>query len=174
MMKAWPTSFLAVFLIARCAAEEPRVAFGLKDGWVELALKQAGKPAAGSIKVLDERGREFAEGETGDEGQTAFPLPRGASFLLEIKTGPRTADPIRLFKTDAGLEPDRVLLSYGLRPCCRFLARSVTEPIEPPAESPPPSDALPDELWLGAGIAGLFSAAVVLVMVQRRRWSARG
>jgi hypothetical protein len=126
-----PRSYCAFFPIglALCAvlgldaagrANEPRVTFALNAGWVDCSVRHDGKPLAGAIiQILDERGVKFAEGETGPGGETAFPMPAGSSCIVEIKTGERTADPIRLIKTDSGVEPARVLLSYGLRPCCR-------------------------------------------------------
>ena len=156
--------------VAPCAAEEPRVAFKLKDGFVEFALRQDGKPIAATIDVIDEHGKKIAAGETGPEGESAFPLPGGASFTVEIKAEARTADPIRLYRTKNGIEPARVLLSYGLRPCCRGRAKS--EPIiagapdEPPAQ---PEERSSAPVWLLAmPIVLLLTAALTLVMRHKQ------
>ena len=131
------------FVDSVTSAAEPHAAFAIKNGWIECALCRDGKPVTDAvIQVLDEKGQNFAEGETGPDGQTAFPVPAGSSFTVEIKAGSRTADPIRLYKIDGGIEPGRVLLSYGLRACCRTkvlndvkLAGVETEPAPPPSES---------------------------------------
>ncbi len=130
----------ALMLVAITAsvagADEPRAAFVLKDGWVELALKQDGKPIAdAAVQIIDEKGTPFGEGETGATGQASFPAPRGTSFTLEIKSAGRTSDPIRLHMMEQRLEPARVLLSYGLRPCCRFKSQSDEPTPEAPTEA---------------------------------------
>jgi hypothetical protein len=104
----------------RSGAAEPHAAFAVKDGWVECVLRRDGKPVPDAvIQIIDERGKNFATGDTDQQGQAVFPLAPGSSFIVEIKTKERSADPIRLFKIDGAIEPSRVLLSYGLRPCCR-------------------------------------------------------
>jgi hypothetical protein len=150
---------------------EPQAAFTLKNGWVELALRKDGRPVANAaIQIIDEHGLNFGDGETGDEGRAAFPLPPGASFVVEIKAGDRTADPIRLFKCDAGVEPARVLLSYGLRPCCRSIkpaaeATSVAIPNETPSAAN--EEAMPWHFIVPV-FAGVSVAAAVTLMVRRR------
>ncbi len=156
-------------------AGEPQVTFALKAGWVEFSARQDGKPIDGAILViLDERGGKIAEGETGPSGETAFPMPTGgASCIVEIKTGARTADPIRLVKTEAGVEPARVLLSYGLRPCCRS---KVTRP-DPivagyPIETPNETENS-DQPWRWPAIMLLVSILVgAVVWWFNRRWLA--
>src|SRR5581483_2280836 len=125
---------------ARAAAAEPQAVFVLKNGWVTLALQQDGRPLADAVvEITDERGTKFGEGQTGQDGRAEFPAPRGTSFLVEVKSQGRAADPIRLYKLDAGVAPGRVLLSYGLRPCCRFkaprdVARGTAAPAPPPVQ----------------------------------------
>jgi len=117
---------------AECHDAEPQASFALKKGWVEVTLRKNGKPLANAkVQVIDEAGKNFADGETGDDGQAAFPMPRGASFAVEIKAGEKTSDPIRLYKSDGGIAPARVLLSYGLRPCCRSKGRDDTVTVAP-------------------------------------------
>lgn len=126
---------------ARAPAAEPQAAFALKNGWGTLVLRQDGQPLADAIvEITDERGVKFGQGETDTGGQAEFPVPGGSSFLVEIKAQGRAADPIRLYKLDGGIAPGRVLLSYGLRPCCRFKSpREVASgPAAPPA--PPAKD----------------------------------
>lgn len=129
-------------------AEEPRVAFALKKGWVDFTLLREGKPVQDAlVRILDAAGNNFAEGQTGPDGQGGFPMPRGPGLTLEIKTGNKTADPIRLLRNGDSLQPAKVLLSYGLRPCCRFLPGK--EPKGPTPETEvlkvvPPAPRLPD------------------------------
>jgi hypothetical protein len=172
-----PLLLLAICRDGHCNPAEPQATFSLKDGWVEFALRKDGRPVANAtILIMDERGVKFGEGETGEEGQAAFPLPRGSSFVVEIKAGDRTADPIRLFKSEAGIEPARVLLSYGLRPCCRSIksrgeAMIVGEQIETP---PVPNEDPPPWHLLAPALAGVLIAGVVLSVLWRRYRSALG
>ena len=166
---------LALLLVAMtasvAAADEPRAAFALKDGWVELALQQDGKPVAdASVQIIDDKGQPFGDGETGPSGQASFPAPRGASFTLEIKAAGRTSDPIRLYMMDQRLEPARVLLSYGLRPCCRFKSQSDT-PTEPAPETTPtePAPSLTKRVLLVAILGGVPLLAAIFFVQKRRR-----
>ncbi len=154
-----------------CAAE-PQVTFALKAGWVDCSVRQDGKPIAGAvIQILDERGVKFAEGETGPGGETAFPMPAGSSCIVEIKTGERTADPIRLIKSDGGVEPARVLLSYGLRPLCRSKLIK-PEPIIAGFPNEPPVEMKESNNLLAALAAVLFAAGIVIGQIWwlRRRF----
>lgn len=161
---------LALGIATPVRAAEPRATFALQAGWVDLSVRQDGKPVAGAvIRILDERGMKFAEGETGALGETAFPMPPGASCTVEIKTGERTADPIRLVETGGGVEPARVLLSYGLRPCCRSVLVQaepiiVGHPVEPPAEW---KDSIYPWAVLGAALFGVVAAAAYLWLTRR-------
>ena len=153
-------------------ASEPQVTFALKAGWVDCSVRQDGKPVDGAvIQILDERGVKFAEGETGPGGETAFPMPTGSSCIVEIKTGERTADPIRLIKTDGGVEPARVLLSYGLRPCCRSKLIK-PEPIIAGFPNEPPVETNESNYLLAALATVLFAAGFVIGQIWwlRRRY----
>jgi hypothetical protein len=162
-------------LDARSDTVEPQAAFVVKNGWVECALRQNGQPvAAAVIEVMDEAGKNFAEGQTGEEGQAAFPMPRGSSFTVEIKTGKRTADPIRLFPSADGIEPARVLLSYGLRPCCRFKERSETVGVGSEGGASEPIDAHPPWQLFAAVFAALASAGAVVLVVMRQHANGSG
>jgi hypothetical protein len=162
--------FVAASLVAPASAGEPHVTFALKGRWVEFTVQQAGKPVADAIlQVIDEQGKPFAEGQTGPEGESAFPLPGGSSFTVEIKTGPRTADPIRLFKTGEGIEPARVLLSYGLRPCCRSNLRKEPVITDTPGEpEPPPRGSILPWLCAAALLLGVCTAATNLRGLNQR------
>lgn len=122
-----PIACLIAFAVLASAgvvrAHEPQAAFVLKGNWVECLVDQDGRPAANAtLVILDAQGNKFADGETDDTGLAQFPAPAGSSFTVEIKTaGAKTADPIRIMKVGSRIEPARVLLSYGLRPCCRGL-----------------------------------------------------
>lgn len=170
LSSAFALAGLALLIaVAPCRGEEPQVAFVLKDGWVELVLRQHGKPLADArMQVTDERGRNFAQGETGKDGEAGFPLPRGNSFIVEFKTGERMADPIRLARVDDEVQPARVLLSYGLRPCCRFKGRpeAVIEPTE--TEVPAAPVVSPTWLWIAALPIGIALVAVLLFMMTRQ------
>ena len=150
---------------------EPQATFQLKKGWVEVAIRQDGKPvASATFEIMDEKGVKYGDGETEKDGETAFPLPVGSSFVVEIKTEGRTADPIRLFKTDIGVEPARVLLSYGLRPCCRSIkSRGEGSTVEDESETPTPTENPTHWLKLASVFAGVsIIVAVVLFLVFRR------
>lgn len=157
-------------------ASEARVTFALNAGWVDVSVRHDGKPVGSAhIQILDERGVKFAEGETGAGGETAFPMPPGAYCIVEIKTGDKTADPIRLLKTERGVEPARVLLSYGLRPCCRSALIKPEPVIVGYPEEPPPEAHWSDQVWqtlVPVGVVALIAGALVLVQVWwfRRRW----
>lgn len=171
-IRLWLTGVLvAVGLDAPCDAGEPQVAFTLKAGWVDVVVRQDGKPLGVSIQLLDERGVTFAAGETGSGGETAFPMPPGSFCTVEIKTGEKTADPIRLHKTDHGVEPGRVLLSYGLQPCCRSKLIKPEPiiagyPVEPSAEANRSSALHWAKLTL-AIVIGVIAVAVQIWRVKR-------
>jgi hypothetical protein len=160
----WVTGIMVLltFSYQPIQSAEAQATFALKAGWVECSVRQDGKPVGGaSLQILDERGVRFAEGETGPNGGTTFPFPAGSSCVVAIKTGKRSADPIRLLRTDCGVEPRRVLLSYGLQPCCRS---KITRP-EPIIIGFPldlPSDANEIRiLWITIA-AALIAAGIVL------------
>ncbi len=99
---------------------EPHVTFKVEDGWIALTLRKQGQPIADAdLRIIDERGGAFASGQTGVSGESTFPMPPGKSFLVEVKIGERISDPIRIYQKGAEVEPSRVLLSFGLKPCCR-------------------------------------------------------
>jgi hypothetical protein len=170
-------AWLAVLLtLANCGVghghpPEPQATFALKNGWVEVTLRKDGRPVANAtIEITNQNGRNDGGGETDDEGFAAFPLPPGHSFIVEIKAGDRTADPIRLFKSDAGgVEPACVLLSYGLRPCCRSIKPpSQTLTADEPAETPPAIEEPTSWHLVVPMCAGFSIAAVAMFMICRR------
>lgn len=155
---------LGLFLVipgGPCRGAEPQIAFVVADGWVTFKLQQDGQPVAGArVRVLDAQGRQFAEGETGPEGRGLFPLPPGASLMVEVKLGERTADLIRLTRTDDSLVPTQVLLSFGLRPCCRG-AKSLESPA-------PEAHPLARAAW-PAGLGGvLIVIGTVLLLFEKK------
>lgn len=158
----------ALSLSATATASEPQVAFALKKGWLEFTLQQDGKPLSEAVvRVLDDQGTQFVEGETGASGRGSFPLNRGDTFFLEIKIGDRTADPITLHRTSDGISPDRVLLSFGLRPCCRVPSRGGVYRVAELEPSPiPPSRTIP---WLPLlAVVGCLLGGLSLVIVAAR------
>ncbi len=172
LLNRWKRQGLAAFALlvsgaaAPCNAAEPQVAFTLKKGWVGFAIEQDGKPVPSAIvRAFDEHGHNFAEGETGDEGRGEVPQPRGASFTIEIKVGKRVADPIRIRRAGKGVEPANVLLSFGLRPCCRVPSQGWS--FKPP--EPMPSGPRNPRLWLqaGAGTVFLMFGAAILILARR-------
>jgi len=115
---------LSVLALPAVAAAEPRVAFTVEDGWLRFAVRQDDKPVAdAAVSVFTEQGAPWAKGETGDNGKGGFPLPRGDEVLVELKLGEKTADLITLRRTGDGVEPAEVLVTFGLRPCCRVPSR---------------------------------------------------
>lgn len=148
------------------AAAEPQVDFSLKAGWVECGVTKDGEPVRDAVfHIISASGSKFAEGETDDRGQGQFPVPPGKWFIVEIKTGTRTADAIRLVHDSDGIQPAKVLLSYGLRPCCRVLAKKDATP-KPAAVATGEARSI----WLLAGTA--FSAlafATIIILATGRR-----
>jgi len=117
---------LAAFLLPSLPlrAEEPEVSLAVKSGWLHFAVAtRNGEPVKDApVFVYDAKGQKIAEGDSGDDGKGEFPLPGGGRAIVEFKIGKRMADPI-LLKYDAkAIFPERVLLSFGLRPCCRSVA----------------------------------------------------
>jgi hypothetical protein len=108
--------------LRRSGSREAKVAFGVKNGWVEFTLTCAGQPVnAASVQVFDAFGSRFASGETGPDGMGVFPLPKGPSLAVAIEFDKRTAEPVLVTNSDGVLTPPEVLLSFGAKPCCRNL-----------------------------------------------------
>lgn len=117
-------------------ASEPQVSFAVKQGWLDFLVEQDGAPLSDvRVQSYDSQGNRFAEGETGAKGRGNFPLPAGNRFLVELKIGERHADPIWLTRVGDNVVPNEVLLSFGLRPCCRASALR-------PSEATLPSESL--------------------------------
>lgn len=157
------------FSPASVLAAEPRVAFSVKDGWVEFTLTHDDKPVADAqVRMFTTNGHKFAEGETGPGGRGEFPLPPGHSFRIEIKVGDRTADPILLTPIDDHVVPTNVLLSFGLAPCCKVPSRG-TFGTESPGQSRPASPPGSIPIWLQAagGIAFIILGALILWVSRR-------
>lgn len=150
------------------AAIEPQATFKVEDGWIALTLRKEGQPIGDAeVRVIDERGGVFATGQTGAEGESSFPMPPGKSFLLEVKTGERVSDPIRIWKTGEGVEPARVLLSFGLKPCCRNVFAKQSEENADVAEPIQIDD--PPSTWVFvAAEAALFLVAAAVCSVSFR------
>ncbi len=139
-------------------AGEPQIAFTVANDWVDCRLQQDGVAIPGAIvQITDERGKKFAEGITGENGDGTFPLPHLPRFIVIVKIGDRVADPIRLTRIDTQVVPTEVLLSFGLRPCCSAVAMKNGERIYP--TEPIPS-------WLPAiGAAGIVFVMFVVGML---------
>ena len=151
--------FTSLVLASPAYASEPVVAFVANGGFLELALKQDGKPIEAIVELRDEKGVPSL-GET-YMGEALIPLPAGDSFIIELKTGERTADPIRLYRTPTGVEPSRVQLSYGLRPCCR--SKLQREPII--AGAPDPMPVMDEAGWWDLPIGVVIAVWVWLTAV---------
>ena len=155
---------------SRCRASAPHATFAVKDGFVEVTLRQDGKPVANAtIEITKQNGMKFGESVV-DDGLASFFLPPGDSFVVEIKAGDRTADPIRLFKVESSVEPARVLLSYGLRPCCRSIKPANNEKMVG-TEIEVPSTTMAESMpWpiLVPGVASVLAAAAFWSLFRRR------
>lgn len=155
-------------------AAEPQISFAVKNRWVKFTLTHDDQPVTnGMVRVLDGGGNSFAEGETGDNGQGEFPLPPGRLFRVEIKIGNRTADLIPITSIAGNrVIPDRVLLSFGLAPCCRMVSRGVLEgPRTPVSSLPEPAQEkeILSPVWLPAtGAVFLLLGGTTLVVVALR------
>jgi len=141
--------FFLLLLLAptTVGATEPQIAFVVEGPFAKFKLAQDGQPVEGTIRVFDGAGNSFAEGES-EGGRGGFPVPRGDVFTLEVKIGDRSADAITLTRDGNTITPANVLLSFGLKPCCRVPSRGVYRPGDTPA-----AGSLP--MWLMAGGAGL-------------------
>ncbi|MBM4068351.1 MAG: hypothetical protein FJ271_05335 [Planctomycetes bacterium] len=165
MVRLFAVALLAIG--SKASARDPQAAFALKGGWVECTVEHDDRPVANAaLVILDGQGNKFADGETDETGQGQFPLPGGGSFSVEIKTGKKTWDPIRLVKVDKEIQPAKVLLSYQLRPCCRGLVKRDTS-WKAAAPTVSPSDRL--LLWvIGAAAACAVLGAIVFVRMPKR------
>ncbi len=148
---------------------EPVVTFQLEDGWVVLTLHQEQRPIADAgIKVFDRNDRVFAEGTTDEQGMGTFPLPKGDSFLVDVRIGAKTADSIRLSVIDQQIEPSRVLLTFGLQPCCQAPSRTAAATANLHEESSPVQPGrLPTWLQALGGVVFLVIGTLLLVVGQR-------
>ncbi len=131
--------------------------------------KEARGIADAEVRIFDERGGSFGTGQTGSNGDSEFPLPPGKAFHVEIKVGDKFCDPIRLFNHGDKVEPSRVLLSFGLKPCCRNVFAKESEegsPSEAPIEIEPP---LSTAMFVIGEISLLTLAAGVCFLAYRRK-----
>ncbi len=159
---------IALGLPAVGLAAEPRAAFSVESGWLQFAVTQDGQPVpAAAVAVFNEQGTPWASGETDAEGRGSFPLPRGDSLLVELKVGSRSADLITLRRTAEGVVPANVLLSFGLRPCCRVPSRGGVYRPEAEVEITPASRLR--WLPLTAMAACLLAGVSLLVLAIRSR-----
>jgi hypothetical protein len=169
------SAFLALLVSANTAqTAEPQISFTVKNRWVKFNLTHDETPVTnGMVRVFDGFGNTFAEGETGTNGQGEFPLPSGHQFKVEIKIGERTADLIPVTSIGGNrVVPNRVLLSFGLAPCCRIVSRGVVEKQTATVLSPhEPSDKkeIGSNLWMPAiGTLILLLAGTCLVLLAFR------
>src|SRR5438876_731644 len=90
-------SLVGGFLLSTpCWAVEPEATFVAKGKWVALILTRDNQPVADAqVRVFTASGNQYAEGETGPQGRGEFPMPPGSMFMVEIRSGGRTADQIR-------------------------------------------------------------------------------
>ena len=164
---------VVTFLAAAPAyGRDPEAAFHVKDNWLEFEIRQDGLPCGKvEVQVIDDHGKSFASGEAGDDGQGAFPLPPGKSLILEFKTAGKKADHVFLRRTAEGVEPSRVLLSYGLLPCCRT-ATAEKKLAPAPEKKGAGNPSFQPTRWLlfTAGLVGVVFALTQLV--RRRPWGA--
>ena len=175
MRSALP-AFVAMMLSATTVlTAEPQISFAVKNRWVQFTLTHDDKPVTnGMVRVFDSFGNTFAEGETGTNGQGEFPLPSGHQFRVEIKIGDRAADPIPVTSIGGNrIVPERVLLSFGLAPCCRIVSRGLVERattvIEPPPE-PVHHKESSSTSWLpAAGALFLLVAGTTLILMAFRQ-----
>lgn len=166
---------LSVLLIGGATpaqAGEPQIAFSLKKGWIRFSLTKEEKAIPDAqVTVYDEAGNKFAEGETDAQGQGEFPVPAGALFRVEVKTEGRTADLIQLTKSEGELFPNRVLLSFGLAPCCKVPSRTTTEKTAGPSTDSS-IGAIP--LWVQAVGSVGFTLLGLVILLSSRQFSSRG
>jgi hypothetical protein len=147
---------LAAGLAPTVSAAEPEARFQRSNGFAQLKLTQNGKPVVGAtVRARDITTFPFAEGATDRDGAADFPIPRGPGFIVEFTIGDRTSDPIWLQTTGNSLEPEAVLLSFGLHPCCR-MADVAASPASPARAVASPG-------FAAFGFWGRLSVALVLL-----------
>ena len=122
LLPRWSILFLISSLATK--ASGPPISYAVKNRWIQFTLTHDDKPVTnGMVRVFDGFGNNFAEGETGTNGQGEFPLPSGHQFRVEIKIGDRAADPIPVTSNGGNrIVPERRRLSFGLAPCCRTVS----------------------------------------------------
>lgn len=152
--------FPALLLLC-CSGPAPEVTFVVDDDDVVMHLSR-GNPAR--VKVYAPG--VPLEGETDEKsGRGRLFLPKVGRFWVGITIAGKECDLIPLERDGDKLTPERVLLTFGSRPCCKVPAR------------PRPDQAAPEEPeeeadWLLAGLAlggGACVLAALLVGVFRLR-----
>jgi hypothetical protein len=147
---------------------EPQIAFQVKGKWLSLTVTQAGQPLPDvGVEVFSATAQKFAAGETDDAGQGQFPLPPGPYCHLEVRVGVRVADTIKLQLLGDRVLPGAVLLSFGLKPCCRVPSRGSTWANATQASSGPTGLPL---LARGLLSGGFVLVGVLLVVVAGRQY----
>lgn len=151
-------------------AAEPQVEFEVKSDRVAFAVTRDEQPvAAAKVRVFDGI-LVYAEAESGPDGRGECPMPPGEFFRVDIQIGDRTADRILLRKIDDHVFPSRVLLTFGLAPCCRVPSRGWAAW----SQRVPASDAQADSTpswWVVAGGAGIALFVFVTTILTRvPRW----
>ncbi|HEY7155617.1 MAG TPA: hypothetical protein VH575_16770 [Gemmataceae bacterium] len=160
------TCLMTCWLDLSATASEPHVAFEVSKDRLRFALTHDEKPVANAgVRVFDGI-LVCAVAESGPDGRGEFVMPSGRLFSVEIKIGDRTVDRIFLKKTGDQVFPSRVLLSFGLAPCCRMPSRGWAAD----SQKMPTSDGLSALIpsWLPtAGVVGIELFVVVTVTLTR-------
>jgi hypothetical protein len=102
-------------------ASEPVVAFRVEEGWVRFAVTRDDQPVRDvTLRVVDRPGAPFVEGEADEQGVGSFPAPASADCVVTFTLAGQEADPMLIQFADkkSRVEPERVLLTFGRRPCC--------------------------------------------------------
>jgi hypothetical protein len=174
-----PLTWAAVLLLVpgtgagRAATTGPQAAFTVEDGWVKVIVHKDEAPVGiAHIRVYNDAEQQISDGETDERGNgTLFPVS-DSSCRIGVTINSKECDLIPLRIHGTRVEPSRVLLTFGTRPCCRALAalrRSANSSREGQVDEPEP--ARPREDWVAATAAAggffLLAAGVVLIVFRR-------
>jgi hypothetical protein len=153
------------------AGAKPEVSFSAEGGFVTLRLEGPAGPIADAIiKAYDHVEFVFAEGETDEAGIGTFPAPAGGVCRIGITIKGKECDLIPLHVRPDAVDPPRVQLTFGTRPCCRFAVKRSARDWSPLDDEPGPP---PDRTALLFATGGAFVGVAAAMFLIIRPWARR-